>query len=58
MYHTAYETFKLVNVLVDADAAIMATSAKISLYLVRDFADSMVLDFDLQRYSKVHQKCK
>ena len=52
-YHTAYETFDLVQRLIDPEGKIMGTSAKIALYLVREFADSLVLNLDLKGYKKV-----
>ncbi len=54
MYHTAYETFDLVNRLIDPDGKIMGTAAKIAIYLTRNFADSLVLNIDLRGYEKVN----
>ena len=54
-YHTAYETFTLFNKIVDPDYNFMATSAMISMYLARSFADSLVLDYNLNGYDQVRR---
>ena len=57
-YHTAYETFDLVERIVDPGFHLLALSTKITLALVRDFAENIVLDFDLQDYNTIMDEFK
>ena len=57
-YHTAFETFKLVDEIIDPNYDIMATASMINLYLVRDFADSLLLDLKITGYNKVLEDFK
>ena len=52
-YHTAYETFELVDNIVDPEFQMLALSTKMTLTLVRDFAESFILDFNLEAYNHV-----
>ena len=57
-YHTAYETFDLVERIVDPGFHLLALSTKMTLSLVRDFAENIVLDFDLQDYNTIMDEFK
>merc|ERR1719400_1696355 len=57
-YHTAYETFDLVERIVDPGFHLLALSTKMTLSLVRDFAENIVLDFDLQDYNNIMDEFK
>lgn len=52
-YHTAYETFQLMETLIDPNFELLSLSTKMTLALVRDFAESLLLDFKLQDYNKI-----
>jgi len=52
-YHTAYETFDLIERIVDPDFKLLSLSTKMTLSLVRDFAENIVLDFDLEDYNTI-----
>ena len=51
-YHTAYETFDLIERIVDPGFNLLSLATKMALCLVRDFAENIVLDFDLQDYDE------
>ena len=57
-YHTAYETFDLIERVVDPGFHLLALSTKMTLSLVRDFAENIVLDFDLQDYNNIMDEFK
>ena len=57
-YHTAYETFDLIERVVDPGFHLLALSTKMTLSLVRDFAENIVLDFDLQDYNTIMDEFK
>ena len=54
-YHTAFDNFKLIDELLDDDPSfgIHSTCSKIVIYMGRDFADSLVLDYDFEEYAAV-----
>uniref|UniRef100_A0A0K2TTW2 Nacetylatedalphalinked acidic dipeptidase 2like [Strongylocentrotus purpuratus] n=1 Tax=Lepeophtheirus salmonis TaxID=72036 RepID=A0A0K2TTW2_LEPSM len=47
MYHTGYETFYLMNNIIDPDFHIHRTCAQTSIHLLLRFADSAVVPYDL-----------
>ena len=57
-YHTAYETFDLIERIVDPDFKLLSLSTKMTLSLVRDFAENIVLDFDLEDYNTIMEDFK
>merc|ERR1711935_250939 len=57
-YHTAYETFDLIERIVDPEFKLLSLSTKMTLSLVRDFAENIVLDFDLEDYNTIMEDFK
>ena len=55
-YHTGYETLYLVESLIDPDSKIRETCSKLNLRLIRDFADSVFLDFRPEGYGELMTK--
>jgi hypothetical protein len=52
-YHTGYETFELVNNTVDRDFSMHATCSRLSLAVVRDLSDRVVLNLVPLEYAKL-----
>lgn len=52
-YHTGFDTFTLINDVLDKDPfyGIHSTCSKIVLYMGRDFADSILLDYNINEYA-------
>ena len=57
-YHTAYETFDLMERIVDPGFQLLALSTKMTLSLVRDFSENIVLGFDLEDYNTIMDSFK
>ena len=57
-YHTAYETFQLMTDIVDPNFEMLSVSTKITLSIVRDFAEKPILDFNLRGYQPTMEAFK
>ena len=57
-YHTAYETFDLVEKIIDPDFKLLTMSSQLLIALARDFSDNIVLDFNLPGYNEIMNKFK
>ena len=50
MYHTGYETFYLMDKLIDPGFKIHRTCAQTSLHVLMELADSSILPYNLERF--------
>ena len=51
MNYSSFETFKLVDELLDPEFSIHKLCSELNLYLGRDLADSSILDFKVDEYA-------